>query len=146
MQCAACGATVTVGQRFCPGCGTSTAGTTKCAKCGTLWPPDGAFCTWCGAPPDFGAQPAETTPALSPQLVAALDSAAAACTSALDEFLQHRIGVAELERRLFDAGVVKTDGELWLLDVANGRWCRYRGGQLWLDTSSDADPSRGTPA
>jgi hypothetical protein len=53
--------------------------------------------------------------------------AVAACREALVDYQTGLLDEEQLRRTLFRSGMVVTDGEVWLLDVAEGTWRHYDG-------------------
>ena len=64
---------------------------------------------------------------LDPLLAAALANAARACHQAVIDYRSGLLDDAEVTRTLVRSGVVVTAGEVWMLDVDERRWWRYRG-------------------
>ena len=69
----------------------------------------------------------EAARAKATALVGALDAAVKAYAAVVDDASAQRIDEAEFKRRALEAGTVRVDGELWLLDLPNTRWYRYDG-------------------
>jgi len=61
---------------------------------------------------------------------AELAAAVEACRAALADYEAGLLSDEELRHDLFRAGLVRRDGEAWLLDLDRGTWQRYDGVSL----------------
>lgn len=143
MKCDACGADIAAESRFCVACGTEVGQVERvCRVCSRPVRASARFCGGCGTPTAAAeAVAADDVPALAPALLARLDAAAGRCIAAIDAFVAGEVDEVELQRRLFEDGAVRGDGELWLLDVEQGRWCRYDGIRVWSAAGDAAAPT-----
>jgi hypothetical protein len=60
-------------------------------------------------------------------LVVRLDAALKEYQQVVTDAEGQRIDKIEFRRRALRAGMIESDDEVWLLDIQNGRWCRYDG-------------------
>ena len=129
MICSSCGTALGPDARFCTACGAGSQPPEEvvCPACSRPWTAGARFCPACGrTAPEPVSAPSDVSP-VPPELVATLRTAADACGQALDAFIAEQIDQQELVRRLFAAGVVQAEGEIWFLDLERGCWCRYDG-------------------
>jgi hypothetical protein len=76
-----------------------------------------------------------TTP-FDADLDEALIGAVERCRDALADYRAGLLDDHELRRVLMDAGLVRRDGELWLLDLETDRWWHYDGVAIGVHAES----------
>ena len=80
-----------------------------------------------------------TARGVDPLVTAALATAANTCRQAVVDYGAGLLDDGEMRRMLVRAGVVVTADEVWLLDVAAGRWWRYQGAAPEMADGESAD-------
>ena len=56
-----------------------------------------------------------------------LDAALKQYETVINDAAANAVDDHELRRRALEAGMVMSESEVWFLDIANSRWCRYDG-------------------